>query len=60
MIGHLTDKNNPFLEQNQTDPDIYQFPYQCSCLMTHQPYWEASFGVTEYPQLLHGGVRDGG
>ena len=44
MIGHLTEKNNPFLEQNQTDPDIYQFPTNAH-VMTHQPYWEASFGV---------------
>lgn len=44
MIGHLTEKNNPFLEQNQADPDIYLFPKN-SHVMSHQPYWEASFGV---------------
>lgn len=42
--GHLTDKNNPYLEQNQTDNVIYKFPKN-SHVMTNTPYWECVAGV---------------
>ena len=42
--GHLTDKNNPYLEQNQNDNVIYKFPKN-SHVMTNTPYWECVAGV---------------
>ncbi len=44
MWGTLTDKNNPFLEQNQNDNVIYKFP-SSSHVMSNQPYWEVVAGV---------------
>lgn len=44
MWGHLTDKNNPFLESNIGDSELYQFP-QKTHLMTHDPYMELVLGV---------------
>lgn len=42
--GQLTDKNNPFLAENQNDPVIYKFPSN-SHVMSNQPYWECVAGV---------------
>ena len=42
--GHLTSKNNPYLEKNQTDDVIYKFPKN-SHVMTNTPYWECVAGV---------------
>ena len=44
MWGHLTDKNNPFLESNANDPDLYRFP-ENTRLMTNDPYLEFIVGV---------------
>ena len=44
LWGTLTDKNNPFLEQNQNDGVIYKFP-SSSHVMSNQPYWEVIAGV---------------
>lgn len=44
LWGTLTDKNNPFLEQNQNDDVIYKFP-SSSHVMSNQPYWEVIAGV---------------
>ena len=40
--GHLTDKNNPYL--NKVDNDIYYFPAN-SHVMSNKPYWECVAGV---------------
>lgn len=42
--GHLTDKNNPYLEKNQNDPTIFKFP-TTSHVMNNTPYWECVAGV---------------
>lgn len=42
MIGHLTDKNNPF--KNPTDSRLWQFP-SGSRIMGNTPYWEMMVGV---------------
>ncbi len=44
MWGTLTDKNNPFLAQNQNDNVIYRFP-SSSHVMSGKPYWEVVAGV---------------
>ena len=44
MWGTLTNKNNPFLQENLEDPMLYKFP-KASKLMTNQPYWEVVAGV---------------
>ena len=44
MWGHLTDKNNPYLPQNASDPDLYKFP-EGTRVMTHDPYLELVVGV---------------
>ena len=42
--GHLTDKNNPYLEKNWADPTIFKFP-TTSHVMNDTPYWECVAGV---------------
>ena len=42
--GHLTDKNNPFLEKNQEDPMLFRFPKN-SHVMNDTPYWEGVVGL---------------
>ena len=42
--GHLTDKNNPYLEKNLADPTIFKFP-TTSHVMNDTPYWECVAGV---------------
>ena len=37
--GHLTDKNNPYLEKNQGDGRLFKFPKN-SHVMNDTPYWE--------------------
>lgn len=45
MVGHLTDKNNPFLEENANDPDLFVFPKGAYFMDKNEPYWELSVGV---------------
>ena len=42
--GHLTDKNNPYLEKNQRDGRLLKFPKN-SHVMNDTPYWECVAGV---------------
>ena len=44
MWGHLTSRNNPYLDSNQGESGLYKFPSN-SHLMSDQPYWEAVVGV---------------
>ena len=41
--GHLTDKNNPYLEKNQGDGRLFKFPKN-SHVMNDTPYWECVAG----------------
>ena len=73
VYGHLTDKNNPFLEKNRNDETLFLFP-KGSSVMGDTPYWECVVGVhnifkffaVEYvrrltyinrPNIHKGGVR---
>ena len=42
--GHLTDKNNPYLEKNQGDGRLFKFPKN-SHVMSDTPCWECVAGV---------------
>ena len=42
--GHLTDKNNPYLEKNQGDARLFKYPKN-SHVMNDTPYWECVAGV---------------
>lgn len=42
--GNLTDKNNPYLEKNQGDTELFKFPSK-SHVMNNTPYWECVAGV---------------
>ena len=44
VCGHLTDKNNPYLEKNQGDGRLFKFPKN-SHVMSDTPYWECVAGV---------------
>ncbi len=75
MWGHLTDKNNPLLEANANDPDLYRFPSNTH-VMNHEPYLEFVVGIhnilkmfevdyvrrltyTAYPGIHVNGIRFG-
>ena len=75
MWGHLTDKNNPYLEQNKDDELLYVFP-EDTRMMTHDPYMEVVVGVhnifkclevdyvrrltyTHFPGISKNGIRFG-
>ncbi len=63
LWGRLTDKNNPYLEENKTRTDLYYFPgefnadgsfRQQSKVMDPQvPYVEAAFGIHNIFKLFH-------
>ena len=45
MIGHLTDKNNPFLAENANDTKLFGFPSESHLMHGIEPYWEFFVGV---------------
>lgn len=45
MMGHLTSKNNPFLEQNANDPVLFNFPEGTRLMENDKPYLELVVGV---------------
>ena len=45
MIGHLTRKNNPFLEENANDPMLFVFPEDTHLMHGIEPYWEVFVGL---------------
>ena len=63
LWGKLTDKNNPFLEQNQSDGMLMMFPghynpaggydYSSYVMDPHKPYVEVSAGIHNIFKLLH-------
>ena len=44
MMGHLTSKNNPFLEQNAGDPMLFAFPESVRLMDGNKPYLELVAG----------------
>ena len=45
LWGALSDKNNPFLEENAGSNVLMQFPEQTRVLNPKIPYWEISLGI---------------
>ena len=45
MWSTLTDKNNPFLEQNASDPELFKFPEASHIMDKNKPYFEVVAGV---------------
>ena len=44
MVGHLTDKNNPFLPANATSDFLFKFPDTTHLMDKNKPYWEFRAG----------------
>ncbi len=53
LWGRLTDKNNPFLAENQTSDILMRFPEGCHVMDGSRPYWEISLGIHNILKLLH-------
>ena len=53
LWGRLTDKNNPYLPENQGSGVLMAFPDGCHVMDWKVPYWEASFGIHNIFKLLH-------
>lgn len=58
LWGTLSDKNNPFLEENKNDDTLLQFPMRDGVYTSHlmeknRPYVELAFGVHNIFKLLH-------
>ncbi len=45
MMGHLTDKNNPFLAENANSDFLFEFPTETYLMKKNEPYWEFHFGI---------------
>jgi hypothetical protein len=53
LWGKLTDKNNPYLAQNENSSVLMQFPEGCYVMDPHKPYVELIAGVHNIFKLLH-------
>ena len=53
LWGQLTDKNNPFLEQNAGDSTLMYFPEGSYLLDKKEPYWEVSAGIHNIFKIVH-------
>lgn len=53
LWGQLTDKNNPFLEQNAGNNILMQFPEGCNVMDPKRPYVEIVAGLHNIFKLLH-------
>ena len=53
LWGKLTDKNNPYLAQNEGSNILMQFPEGCYIMNPHKPYVEVIAGVHNIFKLLH-------
>jgi hypothetical protein len=45
LWGGISEKNNPFLEQNQQSAMLMQFPDGCTVMNPNRPYMEFSVGI---------------
>lgn len=52
MIGHLTDKNNPFLARNANSDFLFQFPENTYLMDKNTPYWEVRVGFHNILQFF--------
>lgn len=53
LWGELTDKNNPFLEQNAGSPLLMYFPEGSYVIDPKRPYMELSLGIHNIFKLIH-------
>jgi len=53
LWGRLTDKNNPFLPENQGSDILMRFPEGSYVMDGSRPYWELSLGIHNIFKLLH-------
>ena len=53
LWGKLTNKNNPYLAQNENSSVLMQFPEGCYVMDPHKPYVELIAGVHNIFKLLH-------
>ncbi len=53
LWGKLTDKNNPFLEENQGSDVLMTFPEGCYIMNERKPYFELSLGIHNIFKLVH-------
>ncbi len=53
LWGELSDKNNPYLEQNAGSSLLMYFPDGCYLLDPKRPYMEMSLGVHNIFKLIH-------
>jgi hypothetical protein len=51
--GHLTDKNNPYLAQNEGSDVLMYFPEGSYILDKDRPYWELSAGIHNILKIVH-------
>ena len=53
LWGGLSDKNNPFLEQNANSDILMLFPEGCRVMDSKKPYYELSVGIHNIFKLIH-------
>lgn len=53
LWGSLSDKNNPFLEENAGSDLLMAFPEGAYVLDPKQPYWELSLGIHNILKFFH-------
>ena len=53
LWGGLSDKNNPFLEQNAQSDILMLFPEGCHVMDSKKPYYELSVGIHNIFKLIH-------
>ena len=53
LWGTLTDKNNPFLAQNQGNRHLMYFPEGSHVMDSNKPYWEISAGIHNIFKIVH-------
>ena len=53
LWGSLSDKNNPFLEQNAQSDILMMFPTGCHVMDSKTPYYELSLGIHNIFKLIH-------
>ena len=53
LWGGLSDKKNPFLEQNAQSDILMMFPEGCHVMDSKKPYYELSVGIHNIFKLIH-------
>ena len=52
LWGTLSNKNNPFLPENQQNQRLWQFPEGSYVMDSHKPYWEYAVGIQNIFNLI--------